>query len=149
MVAIIGGEHHRFRPLIDLYREAGTRAGHAAETLKVGIHSLGFPGETDAWAADTYYPGYAKMFTEIGKERGWPPVTRGQYEALRGPTGALLVGDAERVVEKVLRVNDSLGGVDRMTFQMTSPAIPHGEMLKAIEVLGRKVAPMVRKALGD
>lgn len=148
MVAIIGGEHHRFRPLIDLYREAGARAGHAAQTLKVGIHSLGFPGETDAWAADTYYPGYAKMFTEIGKERGWPPVTRGQYEALRGLTGALLVGDAERVVEKVLRVNESLGGVDRMTFQMTSPAIPHGEMLKAIEVLGGKVAPLVRKALG-
>ena len=148
MVAIIGGEHKRFRPLVDLYREAGRRARHAPETLKVGIHSLGFPGETDQWAADAYYPGYKKMFTEIGKERGWPPVTRGQYEALRGPTGALLVGDAETVAEKVLQVNEALGGVDRMSFQMTSPAIPHAVMLKAIEVLGGKVAPLVRKALG-
>ena len=148
MVAIIGGEHQRFRPLIDLYRKAGRRAGHAAEALKVGIHSLGFPGVTDAWAADAYYPGYKKMFTEIGKERGWPPVTRGQYEALRGPTGALLVGDAERVAEKVIQVYEVLGGIDRMTFQMTSPTIPHGTMLQAIEVLGGRVAPMVRKALG-
>ncbi len=147
MVAIIGGEHHRFRPLIDLYREAGQRAGHAAEVLKVGIHSLGFPGETETGAADAYYPGYAKMFTEIGKERGWPPVTRAQYDALRGPTGALLVGNAEQVAEKVLRVNRSLGGVDRMSFQMTSPVISHGVMLKAIEVLGEKVAPLIRNAL--
>ena len=147
MVAIIGGEHHRFRPLIDLYRETAKRAGHAPETLKVGIHSLGFPGETDAWAADAYFPGYKKMFTEIGRERGWPPVTRGQYEALRGPTGALLVGDAETVAEKILRINDALGGVDRMSFQMTSPAIPHDVMLQAIEVLGTKVAPLIRKAL--
>jgi probable LLM family oxidoreductase len=148
MIAIIGGEHHRFRPLVDLYRETAKRAGHAPESLKVGIHSLGFPGETDEWAADAYFPGYKKMFTEIGKERGWPPVTRGQYEALRGPTGALLVGDAEMVAAKILRINEALGGVDRMSFQMTSPAIPHGVMLKAIEVLGGKVAPLVRKALG-
>jgi probable LLM family oxidoreductase len=148
MVAIIGGEHRRFRPLIDLYRESGRKAGYAAESLKVGVHSLGFPGETDAWAAETYFPGYKKMFTEIGKERGWPPVTRAQYESLRGPMGALLVGDAERVAEKVIRIHEALGGIDRMSFQMTSPAIPHGSMLKAIEVLGGRVAPMVRKALG-
>ena len=147
MVAIIGGEHKRFRPLIDLYREAGRRAGHAPETLKLGIHSLGFPGKTDKWAADAYFPGYKKMFTEIGKERGWPPVTRGQYEALRGPTGALLVGDAETVAEKVLRINEALGGVDRMSFQMTSPMIPHAVMMEAIEVLGGQVAPLVRGAL--
>ena len=147
MVAIIGGEHQRFRPLIDLYREAGLRAGHAAEELKVGIHSWGFPGETEGWAADAYFPGYQKMFTEIGKERGWPPVTRGQYDALRGPTGALMVGDAERVAQKVIRINQALGGIHRMSFQMTSPSIPHRSMLKAIEVLGGSVAPMVRKAL--
>ena len=95
-----------------------------------------------------YFPGYKKMFSEIGKERGWPPVTRGQYEALRGPTGALLVGDAETVAEKVLRVNEALGGVDRMSFQMTSPLISHHAMMEAIEVLGGTVAPLVRKALG-
>src|ERR1700726_2245830 len=104
MVAIIGGETHRFRPLIDLYREAGARAGHAPEKLKVGIHSIGFPGDTNQQAADDFFPGYAHAFTKIGKERGWPPTTRAHYDALRGPTGALLIGDADNVAEKLLRI---------------------------------------------
>ena len=97
MVAIIGGEPKRFRPLIDLYREAGRRAGHTAEKLSVGLHSIGFLGDTTEQAADDFYPGYAHTFTKIGKERGWPPTTRAQFDALRGPTGALLIGDAETV----------------------------------------------------
>src|SRR6266446_2559499 len=97
MVAIIGGEPRRFRPLIDLYREAGRRAGHSAEKLIVGLHAIGFLGDTTQEAADDFYPGYAHTFTEIGKERGWPPATRAQFDALRGPTGALLIGDAETV----------------------------------------------------
>jgi probable LLM family oxidoreductase len=145
MVAIIGGEHHRFRPLIDLYREAGARAGHAPETLKVGIHSIGFLGDTTKQAADDFFPGYARAFTAIGKERGWPPTTRGQYDALRGPTGALLIGDAETVAEKLIRVNESLGGIARITFQMTVATIPHAKMMHAIEILGTRVAPIIRK----
>src|SRR6476660_6337266 len=90
MVAIIGGEPHRFRPLIDRYREAGLRAGHSPEQLKVGIHSLGYVAETGAKAANEFFPGYAKSFSEIGRERGWPPVTRTQFDALLGPTGALI-----------------------------------------------------------
>ena len=85
MVAIIGGEPRRFRPLIDLYREAGRRAGHPAEQLVVGLHSIGFLGDTTQQAADDFYPGYAHTFTEIGKERGWPPTTRAQFDAVRGP----------------------------------------------------------------
>src|SRR3984885_2719308 len=104
MVAIIGGEPKRFRPLIDLYREAVRRAGHSAEKLNVGLHSIGFLGETTKQAADDFYPGYAHTFTEIGKERGWPPTTRAQFDAVRGPTGALLIGDAETVAEKILYV---------------------------------------------
>src|SRR6267143_3124386 len=104
MVAIIGGEPKRFRPLIDLYREAGRRAGHAAEKLIVGLHAIGFLGDTTQKAADDFYPGYAHTFTEIGKERGWPPATRAQFDALRGPTGALIIGDAEKVAEKILSV---------------------------------------------
>src|SRR5580658_6508416 len=92
MVAIIGGEPKRFRPLIDLYREAGRRAGHPAGKLRVGLHAIGFLGDTTQEAADDFYPGYAHTFTEIGKERGWPPATRAQFDALRGPTGALLIG---------------------------------------------------------
>src|ERR1700730_7677337 len=91
MVAIIGGRPEDFRPLIDLYREAGRHAGHAAEKLQVGLHMIGFPGDTNAQAADDFFPGYAHTFTEIGKERGWSPTTRAKFDALRGPRGALLV----------------------------------------------------------
>src|SRR5271165_379054 len=99
MVAIIGGEPKRFRPLIDLYREAGRRAGHSQEKLAVGLHSIGFLGDTIKEAADDFFPGYAHTFTEIGKERGWAPTTRKQFDATRGPTGALLVGDAETIIQ--------------------------------------------------
>ena len=148
MVAIIGGQHHRFRPLIDLYREAGARAGHAPEKLKVGLHMLGFLGDTSQQAADDFYPGYATMFTQIGKERGWPPTTRAQYDVTRGPTGAFLIGDAEAVIDKVLSTNEVLGGIARLDFQMTVATLPHAKMMHAIEILGSKVAPAVRKALG-
>ena len=147
MVAIIGGEPRRFRPLIDLYREAGRRAGHPAEKLIVGLHSIGFLGDTTKEAANDFYPGYARTFTEIGKERGWPPTTRAQFDAVRGPTGALLIGDAETVTEKILYVNEALGGISRITFQMGVSTLPHQKMLRAIEILGTKVAPMVRKEL--
>jgi hypothetical protein len=79
---------------------AGRRAGHPAETLSVGLHSIGFLADTTQQADDDFYPGYAHTFTEIGKERGWPPTTRAQFDAVRGPTGALLVGDAERLLKK-------------------------------------------------
>jgi alkanesulfonate monooxygenase SsuD/methylene tetrahydromethanopterin reductase-like flavin-dependent oxidoreductase (luciferase family) len=149
MVAIIGGEHRRFRPLIDLYREAGLRAGHSLEQLKVGVHSLGYVAEDFATAADDFFPGYAESFTQIGKERGWPPMTRGHFNAQLGPTGALMVGDPERVAEKILQINEVLGGISRLTFQMSVAALPHAKMLRAIEVLGTQVAPMVRKALAS
>ncbi len=147
MVAIIGGEPRRFRPLIDLYREAGADAGHAPEKLKVGLHSIGFLGDTTAKAADDFYPGYAHAFTKIGRERGWPPTTRAHYDAVRGPTGALLIGDAETVAEKILRENEDLGGLARLNFQMTVATLPHTKMMRAIEILGTKVAPIVRKEL--
>ena len=147
MVAIIGGEPKRFRPLIDLYREAGRRAGHPAEKLAVGLHAIGFLGDTTPEAADAFYPGYAHTFTEIGKERGWPPATRAQFDALRGPTGAFLIGDAETVTQKLLYVNEVLGGLTRITFQMGVSALPHQTMLRSIELLGTRVAPIVRKEL--
>src|ERR1700675_4945133 len=147
MVAIIGGEPRRFRPLIDLYREAGRRAGHPAEKLTVGLHSIGFLGDTTQQAADDFYPGYAHTFTEIGKERGWPPTTRAQFDAVRGPTGALLIGDAETVAEKILYVNEALGGISRITFQMGVSTLAHQKMLRAIEILGTRVAPVVRRQL--
>jgi alkanesulfonate monooxygenase SsuD/methylene tetrahydromethanopterin reductase-like flavin-dependent oxidoreductase (luciferase family) len=147
MVAIIGGEPERFRPLIDLYREAGRRAGHPAEKLTVGLHMVGFLADATEEAADDFYPGYAHTFTEIGKERGWAPTTRGQYDFQRGPTGAFLIGDAETVADKILYVNKVLGGISRVTFQMGVATLPHKKMLRSIEILGTEVAPVVRKEL--
>jgi probable LLM family oxidoreductase len=149
MVAIIGGEPHRFRPLIDRYRQAGARAGHSPEKLKVGIHSLGYVADTSAKAANEFFPGYARSFTEIGRERGWPPTTRAHFDAQLGPTGALLVGDPEAVGEKILRVNESLGGISRITFQMSVADLPHAKLMRAIELLGTRVAPLVRAALAS
>lgn len=145
MVAIIGGQPHRFRPLIDLYKEAGQKAGHAPETLKVGLHCLGYVADTDQQAADAFFPGYARAFTAIGKERGWPPTTRDQFDALLGPTGALHVGDPQTVAEKVLRTSEALGGIDRFSFQMSVASLPHDPLMRAIELLGTQVAPEIRR----
>ncbi len=147
MVAIIGGQPARFRPLVDLYREAGRRAGHGAEKLKVGLHSIGFLADTTEKAADDFFPGYAHTFTEIGKERGWSPTTRAQFDATRGPTGALIIGDAKMVAEKILYINEALGGISRITFQMGVSTVAHEKMKRAIEILGNDVAPLVRKKL--
>lgn len=145
MVAIIGGQTHRFRPLIDLYREAGKRAGHAPEQLKVGLHSLGYVGNTTEEAVEDFYPGYAETFTQIGRERGWPPVTRPQFDAQAGPLGALLVGGPEDVAEKIRRHSEALGGIDRVTFQMDNAKLSNEKLMNAITLLGTQVAPLLRK----
>lgn len=145
MVAIIGGETHRFRPLVDLYREAGKKAGHSAEKLKVGLHSLAYVAKTKKQAVDEFFPGYAETFTKIGRERGWPPTTRQHFEAQLGPTGALLVGDPAEVAEKILRHSEALGGISRVTFQMDTAGLRHEQLLEAIELAGTKVSPLVNK----
>ena len=144
MVAIIGGETHRFRPLVDMYREAGAKAGHKPEQLKVGLHSLGYVGETTSEAIENYYPGYAHTMTRIGKERGWPPVTRPGFDAQAGPRGALVVGSPEDVAQKILAHSKSLGGIDRFTFQMDNAGLSHQQLLESIRLIGDRVAPMVR-----
>lgn len=144
MVAIIGGEPHRFRPLVDLYREAGRRAGHAAETLKIGVHALGYVADTDQQAADEFFPGYAQAFTQIGKERGWPPTTRRQFDALLGRTGALIVGGPEAVIAKIKHYDEVLGGIARLDFQMSVASLGHAQFLSAIRLLGERVAPAIR-----
>ncbi len=121
MVAIIGGETHRFRPLIDLYREAGKKAGYLPEQLKVGLHSQGYVASTTQQALDDFYPGYAAVMTKVGKERGWPPMTRSSFEAQVGPKGALLVGNVEEVAEKILRHADSLGVFPGLLFRWIVP----------------------------
>ncbi|MEO1085129.1 MAG: LLM class flavin-dependent oxidoreductase, partial [Acidobacteriota bacterium] len=144
MVAVIGGETQRMRPLVDLYREAGERAGHPPEQLRVGLHSLGFVADSQEEATERYFPGYAETFTRIGKERGWPPVTRAAFDAQTGPSGALVVGDPAEVAEKIKRHSEALGGVSRFTFHLDNAGLPQSEVLHAIELIGREVAPRVR-----
>jgi alkanesulfonate monooxygenase SsuD/methylene tetrahydromethanopterin reductase-like flavin-dependent oxidoreductase (luciferase family) len=145
MVAIIGGETRRFRPLVDLYREAGKKAGYSPQQLKVGLHSLGYVSNTTDSAHDEYYPGYAAIMTKFGKERGWPPVTRSSYNAQVGPNGALLVGSPEQVAEKILSHSEALGGISRLTFQMDNAGLSHEKLLKSIELIGTQVIPLIRK----
>lgn len=147
-LAIIGGEPHRYRSLVDLYWDAGKRAGHSAEKLSVAVHNIGFVADTTALAAEQHFPSYADSFTAIGRERGWGPVSRAQYDATRAPTGALLVGDSDAVIEKILYENEVLGGISRMTMLLSGGPIPHRQVMHAIELLGTKVAPIVRKEIG-
>jgi len=147
MVAVIGGETHRFRPLVDLYREAGKRAGHSPEKLKVGLHSLGYVAQTAQEVANAYFPGYARSFTKIGKERGWPPVTRQHFDAQTTDQGALLIGNPEEIAEKIVRHSEALGGLSRVTFQMDSADLSHEQLMESIELLGTRVALAVRRAL--
>jgi probable LLM family oxidoreductase len=150
MVAIIGGETRHFRPLIDLYREAGRRAGHSPDQLKVGIHSLGYVAETSQEAVDDFFPGYARTFTDIGKERGWPAMTHAGFDAQRGPQGAIVIGDPDEVVEKIIRHSKALGGISRITFMMNAASLPHVKLMRAIELIGTRVAPALREELdGD
>lgn len=141
MVAIIGGEPRRFRPLIDLYRQTGTQHGYPAEQLKVGVHMLGYVAQTTQEAADTFYPGYAKAMTDIGKERGWPPMTRSSFDAQRGPNGALLIGSPDEVTDKILRHSQALGGISRITFQMNAASLPQVKMMGAIDAIGARLVP--------
>ncbi len=137
MVAVIGGETHRFRPLVDLYREAGVKAGYALSELKVGLHSLGYVGETTEEAIEDFYPGYADAFTNIGKERGWPPVTRAHFDSQAGTRGALVVGGPEAVAEKIRRHSEALGGISRFTFQMDTASLSHEKLMRSIELIGK------------
>jgi probable LLM family oxidoreductase len=146
-VAIIGGEPRRFRPLIDFYRQSGDRAGHTAEELDISIHSIGFIADTTEQAADDFYPSYSELFNRIGKERGWPPISRAQFDAGRGPAGALLIGDPDTVAEKIIYENNVLGGISRFTILLNGGMIGHRKTMRAIELLGTRIAPMVRKEL--
>lgn len=143
MVAVIGGETHRFSPLVEMYRRAGKKAGHPPEKLKVGLHSLGYVAQTTDEAVENYYWGYAEMFTRIGKERGWPPVTRQHFDAQIGPRGAIVIGSPKEVAEKIKRHSKALGGISRFTFQMDNAGLSHDQLMKSIELIGNEVSPII------
>ncbi len=108
---------------------------------------MGFVAPSTAAAKDAFFPGWAQMFTEIGRERGWPPVSRAHFETMCGPGGVFLIGDPATVAKKIIDASDTLGGIDRVTFQMSSAAREYDAMKKSIELLGIEVAPMVRGLL--
>jgi probable LLM family oxidoreductase len=147
-LAIIGGAPERFAPLIDLYRKAAVQAGRDPALLPVGINSHSYIADTSAQARDEFFPAYATMMNRIGRERGWPSMTRAQFDALCAPRGALLVGSPAEVIEKILFEHE-LFGHQRFLAQISVGAMPHAKVMRAIELLGTEVAPAVRKALGS
>ena len=147
-IAIIGGEPARFAPLADLYRRAAGEAGHDPATLPVSINSHTYVAETSQQAGDEFYPTYAAMMNRVGRERGWPPMRRGQFEGGRSPRGALLVGSPDEVAEKILSQHE-LFGHDRFMAQISVGAIDHDRVMRAIELFGTEVAPVVRKELSS
>ncbi|MBP7700706.1 LLM class flavin-dependent oxidoreductase [Candidatus Woesebacteria bacterium] len=144
-VAVIGGETHRFRQLVDLYRKAGKEAGYKPEDLKVSLHSLGYVAKNKEIAVKNYYDGYAKSFTKIGKERGWPAVTRAHFDGQIGPTGAIVIGGPKEVAEKIIRHSKALGGISRFTFQLDNAGLSHEQLMESIELIGREVVQRVRE----
>lgn len=145
MIAIIGGETHRFAPLVELYRKAGEEAGFNENQLKVGIHSLGYVANTKEIAVNDYFPGYTETFTRIGKERGWPPVTRSRFDLQNNRLGALLVADPEEVADKIVRHSQALGGLSRFTFQMDNAGLTHDQLMRSFELIAQKVKPLVEE----
>lgn len=146
-LAIIGGLPERFVPFATLYRETAQHAGHDLATLPVSINGHGFIADTDQAAADAAWPPYLDTMGRIGRERGWPPPTRDRYEAERARRGALMVGSPQQVIDKILFQHE-LFGHQRFLMQMTVGTMPHGQVMRSIELFGTVVAPAVRRAVG-
>jgi probable LLM family oxidoreductase len=142
-LAIIGGQPERFVPLVDLYREAARAAGHDSEQTKVAINTHAFVGATSAEADAAFAAPYLAMMNRIGRERGWPPSGKAEYEALRSPRGAVAAGSPEQVAEKILFEHE-LFGHQRYIGQMSVGAVAHRDVLRSLELFGTEVAPVVR-----
>ena len=145
-LAIIGGEPARFTPFFDLYRETAGRAGHDPAKLKTSLNVHGFVARTTQEAADTFYAPQAEVMNRIGRERGWPPTSRSHFDAARGPRGALFVGSPAEVTDKILATHE-IFRFDRILIQMAIGVLDHMKLMHAIEILGTRVAPEVRKAV--
>jgi alkanesulfonate monooxygenase SsuD/methylene tetrahydromethanopterin reductase-like flavin-dependent oxidoreductase (luciferase family) len=145
-IAIIGGEPARFGPLAELYREAGRRAGVAADKLAVGINGHGFLADTAEAAVDAFFAPYAEVMSRVGRERGWPPLSRAQFDQGRGPRGHLMVGTPDEAIAKILAQHEVFHH-DRYLMQMAVGDQPQDAILRSIELLGTVVAPKVRAEL--
>jgi alkanesulfonate monooxygenase SsuD/methylene tetrahydromethanopterin reductase-like flavin-dependent oxidoreductase (luciferase family) len=145
-LAIIGGMPERFVPLTDLYKETYKQAGHDLTKLQLAINSHGYIADDSQKAADEFYPPYAYLMSKIGRERGWPPMNRQQYEMMRAPQGSLVVGSPQQVIDKILYEYELFGNT-RFLFHISVGTLPHAKVMRAIELLGTVVAPAVKKAV--
>lgn len=145
-LAIIGGMPEKFAPLVELYRGAARQAGHDPTQLELSINSHGFIADDSQRAADDYFPAYQVVMNKIGRERGWPGITRQQFEASRTLRGSDFVGNPNEIVEKIL-FQHTLFGHKRMLLQLGVGTVPHEKMMHAIELLGTRVAPIVREEI--
>jgi len=143
MIAIIGGQPARFAPLVELYRESAKRAGADPQGLRVGINSHMYIAETSAQARAEFYPVYSAMMNRIGRERGWPPMTRAQFDAGCEPEGHLLVGTPEEVAAKIVAQHELFEN-DRFLGHISVGVLAHELAMRASELYAREVAPMVR-----
>lgn len=144
-LAIIGGAPERFAPLVALYREAGRRHGRDPTDLRLGVHLHGYLADTTAAAVSSFYGPYAAAMSSIGRERGWPPMSPAQFDALRAPRGSLALGTAQEVTEKLLLLHRTLE-LDRVLLHLSVGTLRHAEVMHAIELLGTEVAPALRAA---
>lgn len=147
-LAIIGGEPERFAPFVELHREALRRAGHDPAKVPAGINSHGYIAEDSQKAADEAFGPYKETMDKIGRERGWPPSSRAQFDAGRTLHGAYFIGSPEQVIEKILFQHEIFHH-QRFLIQFSVGSLPHPGIMKSIELFGTKVAPAVRKALAD
>ncbi len=145
-IAIIGGTPEQFAPYTKFYKEEFIKAGHDISTMQLCINSHAYIADDEQQAADEFFPVYAQVMTKIGRERGWPPTTRAQFDFMRSPTGALLVGSHQQVIDKILYEHELFGNT-RFMVQFSVGTLPHKQMMHAIELFGNVVAPAVRKAL--
>jgi len=146
MVAIIGGQAHKFRPLIDLYRKTGEQSGLAPKDLKVGIHSFGYVANSREEAIEAFFPRYLEVIAAMNKERGWVAPTRTQFERLIDDQGAIVLGNPEEVAQKIMNHSKALGGISRFNFQM-DVGLSHEEMKQSITLIGKEVIPLVNKGI--
>lgn len=147
-LAIIGGMPERFVPFVNIYKDAAVQLGRDRASLPLGINTHVYVAQSSQQASDEYYPTYAAMMTRIGRERGWPPLTREQFEANRSPRGYLMVGSVQEVIDKML-MEYELFHHTRFLAQMSVGTVPHKNILKSIELFGTQVVPAVRKAIGQ
>jgi probable LLM family oxidoreductase len=148
MLAIIGGTPERFAPFVQYYRETATQTGHDLNTLGIGINQHCFIAEDSQQAADDFYPSYAQVMSRIGKERGWPAMSREQYDQMRAPHGALLIGSPQQIIDKILYEYE-LFNMTRFLVQMTVGTMPHEKVMKSIELFGTKIAPAIKTATAN